>query len=763
MSKRIFILLLLLPAVIGPLRAQDDFYDINKIQEIRIVFKTHGWKHILDSLYQSGDGKGRLEGDVTVNGKLLEKAGIRYKGYSSVNTWTVKNPFNIDLDYSVHERNYQGHVTLKLANIIDDPSFVREIMSYEIARKYMPASRANYANVYVNDTLIGLYSNIESVNKKFIKRFYPSDKNSLFKGDPAVLEYPYGQNANLAYSHGTDTTGYMPYYEFESGAGWQDLLDFIYVLNEDTSHIESVLNTDRTLWMHAFNYVLVNLDSYIGYSQNYYIYKDDNGRFNPILWDMNMSFASFRNSDGSVHFNGLSIDQAKKLNPLEQLLFSISPRPLMTNLFRNERYRKIFLAHMRTIVNENFRDNAWYYRGQEIQSIIDSAVQADPNKFYPYGDFHANLDSTVGGTGTMILYPGIRDFMAARVNYLDSYRGFAGAPSISGVSYTPQYPARGEDVWITAAFAGADSALLYYRDKTYGVFTHVAMSDDGNHHDGAAGDGVYGAVINPSGHTIQYYLYAENDSTAMFSPERAEYEYYTIQPLVGRGDLVINELMTINSTYKDDSGDYGSWLELCNNTSEEIRMKDMYLTDDPGNPKKWQFPDSAIKAKSYLITWGGQGFTGSGLHTLFPFPQSNGKIYLVNALSTIIDSISYGTQVSGKSIGRFPNGYGSFMFMEPTFAGYNATATTPGSDVLVYPNPTTGKLYMEFSESVGPQQYMIYSVSGQGLATQTVGAGTDPTSSLLLSIDVSGLSAGTYILKVICRDQVITRKFIVSQ
>ena len=68
-----------------------------------------------------------------------------------------------------------------------DPSFVREVLSYEIARKYMPASKANYANVYVNDTLIGLYTNVESVGGEFLEGHYNSSDNPFIKGNPETL------------------------------------------------------------------------------------------------------------------------------------------------------------------------------------------------------------------------------------------------------------------------------------------------------------------------------------------------------------------------------------------------------------------------------------------------------------------------------------------------------------------------------------------------------------------------------------------------
>lgn len=48
---------------------------------------------------------------------------------------------------------------------------------------------------------------------------------------------------------------------------------------------------------------MVNLDSYIGqFKQNYYLYKDDNGRFNPIVWDVNISFGTFSGT-GTINLN----------------------------------------------------------------------------------------------------------------------------------------------------------------------------------------------------------------------------------------------------------------------------------------------------------------------------------------------------------------------------------------------------------------------------------------------------------------------------
>ena len=123
---------------------------------------------------------------------------MRYKGFSSYSSSREKNPFNIKLDHIHNGQNHQGYKKLKLSNVIQDPSFLRETLTYEIARKYMPASQANYANLYVNDVLIGLYTNVEDVSKEFVDKHFGSRGNAFIKGNPTTVDLNVVNAATLA-------------------------------------------------------------------------------------------------------------------------------------------------------------------------------------------------------------------------------------------------------------------------------------------------------------------------------------------------------------------------------------------------------------------------------------------------------------------------------------------------------------------------------------------------------------------------------------
>ena len=683
---------------------QSNFYDLDSLREIRIYFYDTDWDYQLDSLYVQGDNE-RILADLIIDGSPYDSVGVRYKGFSSVSVNRFKNPFNIKLDYVIDGQDHQGIDKLKLSNVYQDPSFVREVLTYEIAANYLPSAKANYANVYVNDTLWGLYTNVEAVNKDFLNDHFGNKYNPFFKCNPENLDVtPGGENSNLSNAHGNDSLDYEPYYALKSNYGWESLYNLIDTLNNYSYSVEKILNVDRSLWIHALNYTLVNFDSYIGYGQNYYLYMDKTGQFNPLLWDLNMSFGSFRLTDASsIFFSGFDIAQAQNMDPLlHHTQFSVSPRPFLRNLFLSERNRKMYLAHIRTIVNENFANQSYAVRGQYFQNLIDTSVQNDTNKFYSYADFIANLNSPV--TLVTADCPGITQLMDARATYLSNYTGFSGEPTITNINTSPQNFILGDDVWITADISDATEAILGYRFGDNMAFKTTAMFDDGNHNDGLANDGVFGGVILNSANLVDYYLYADNDSAGVFSPVRAAYEFYNIQSQLQVGDVVINEVMSNNVTsVTDASGKFEDWIELYNTTNSPISTAGLFLTDTLGLMHKWELPNQTIPPNGYAIIWadedGGQG----DMHANFKLSNLGEQLILTNTDSVLIDSVTYLPQADDIAFARSPNGSGSFIMQVPTFNSNNdfVNSITENKELIkVYPNPFSNIIQWDSFERV---------------------------------------------------------------
>lgn len=724
-----------------------NFYDLNTIQTIEITFAQSNWDQLLDNEKAGADGY-IMATTVKINSTTYDSVGVKYKGNSTYSANQTKNPFHIELD-TYKEQDYQGYTDIKLSNVAKDPSFVREVLSYQILRQYMHAPQSNYANVYVNGTLIGLYSNSESINKGFVDRKFYSKKDAFFKCNPIAGAGPSSTDLPDLVYLGQDSTDYYAGYEMKSDEGWQELINLCDTLKNTTAAIENILDVDRAIWMLAFDNALVNLDSYIGgFKQNYYLYRGNNGRFNSVVWDLNESFGRFSmTGSGSLNTNAQKQQMSHLLNQNDPDF------PLVQQLLSVPMYKRMYLAHLKTIMTENFLSGTYQTQGQALQTTISTAVQNDPNKFFTFANFQSNLTTDVsggpgpGGGGTI----GITNLMGPRTTYLLALSDFtATEPVITSVTPSNTAPAINSTITITANVTNENAVYLGYRSDVEDAFTRIPMYDDGAHNDGAANDGVYGVDVVMSNIFMQYYIYADNNDIGKFSPVRAEHEFYTLSiasPPVG--DVVLNELLASNTANTaDQDNEYDDWIELYNNTGSTINLGGYYLSDNIDNLLKWQIPSgTSITGNGYLIIWADDDTSQAGLHANFKLASAGETLFLVNPSGTIIDQVFFPTQTTDIAYGRFANGSGNFQQLWPTFNGENLLNTSISNitknDVgfSIHPNPADDQVNIEMLQtSLKAKNIKVYDLLGRNIYSSTI--------EQKVQINTSNWSPALYIIKI---------------
>ena len=701
-----------------PTSAQSTFYDINTIQEIHITFNQTNWDYQMDTAKAGSEGY-ILAAQVVVNGVAYDSVGVKYKGNSSYSANRAKNPLHINLDYIHNNARYQGYTDFKLGNGYTDPSMIREVLSYKIARNYMHAPLCNFARVYINGNYHGIYSNSESINKDFCSNHFYSSDNALVKCNPVQVG---GTNLPNISFLGNDSTLYYNKYEMKSDYGWKDLINLADSLANHAANIQTSLDVDRALWMLAFNNVLVNLDSYTGsFTQNYYLYKDDNARFNCILWDLNMSFGSF-----SMTGTGqpLSLTGLQQMSPM--LHSTNAARPLIKQLLANSQYSKMYIAHMRTLNNQNFLNGTYQTIAVALMATISNSVQTDPNYLYTYTQFQNSLTANLtAGMGV----PGIVNLMGPRSAYLSNTSQFTQVPpAISNVSAGPLTVTLNDTVWVTANITNLIKAELGNRDNRSKIFIKTPMFDDGLHHDSNAGDNIYGGYFIATSAKHEYYVFAENSVAGMFSPERAEYEFYEININIitaSIGQVMLNEFLAVNQNDQmDEAGAHEDWIELYNTTAAPVSLFGLYLTDDATNKTKFAFPESAIiQPNSFLTIWADGDTSALSVHCNFKLASGGEEILISDAAGSVFDSISFGPQLPDVSMGRCVNGTGPFVTTLATT--FNAANNCPATlaevqqialNIFVFPNPASNVVTLATNDNKTVQADLI-NLNGQLVAT----------------------------------------------
>ncbi len=657
-----------------------DLYDMTMVRSLYLTFKQVDWWQQLTNNYST---KTDIKADLTVDGKPYPDIGVRFKGNSSYRSIgsSQKKSFNLSTDSFVPSQRLYGYKTLNLNNAFLDPTFVREVVSYEIFRRFMPAPKANFVKLYINNQYWGVYVNVQQANTEFLDEAFGEDGGNNFKGEGNTTS-----SSSLQWL-GSNPTSYKNSYELKSGdeqTAWNNLVTMIDKLNNTSTQqlpqvLPGVLDVDRALWFIALNNVLCNLDSYIGRGQNYFTYQDEAANvFNMVPWDLNEAFGVFS--------EGKSIQQLQQLSPTYQDT-NYSGRPLVAKLLGVSTWREQYLAHIRTLLKESFSWAAVSPLVTKYQNLIRQDVLADTKKLYSSTYFSQNVTQDLrlsgGGPGGRWV-PGLKPFIEARAAYLNSHYNInKTVPVISQVSHLPASPTETETVWIKVTIKAAAGISLSEVVYSGGVST---LYDDGKHNDGVANDGIYGGSIPPVGvgATVRYYIRATANGGGMaLDPARAGFVTYSysVQPKSGTSPVQIHEFVAKNDTgIKDEKNEFEDWIELTNTGTTAFTLTGCYLTDKLDNPTKWAFPTGFIlQPGQTLVVWADEDQNDGPLHTNFKLSAGGESIHFFDKDGkTRLDTVTFGAQQADVSTGRMVGSPSTWVtFPSPTPRALNLPA--PGS------------------------------------------------------------------------------------
>ena len=481
-----------------------------------------------------------------------------------------------------------------------------------------------------------------------MNKHFGNNEGTLFKCEPQFHygdEYGYDAWPDLRW-YGSDSMAYAYQmgYELKSDAGWSDLLDLIYTLNFDMENIESILNVDRVLWFFAASNVMPDLDSYTGlYMHNYYLYRNTtSGQFELIPWDKDHTFGGAQIND--ILSWGGDVSWIYGWGPF--LFENDEERPLFSQIMSVPLYKKIYSAHIRTIINDIY--NIEYIRdlAYGIQDSIEIYAENDPNLFpsFTFGDyFRYNVDNYLI-TPDGAHWCGITSTVEQRLPFLLSHEEISKTPpEILDVVQENVSPEEGEDVVIQAEVTGAVSVELMVTINSFpSHFISIPMFDDGEHDDGNANDNIFGAIIpfQESGNHVKYYIRASNVDALVLDPQKAEREFYeyTIDFGAESGTSVVINEINYNS---DDDFETEDWVELYNPTDDIIDLGNWTFKDENDDHVFTIPEDVSLAPDQYIVLC-----ENTDLFQTF-FPE----------VDNFIGDLGYGLEGSGELIRLFdPSG-----------------------------------------------------------------------------------------------------------
>jgi hypothetical protein len=275
----------------GVAQTLDDVFNPASLNDIRLMLHSSDWQNLktnfLDNTYYPTD---LTWGSITVR-----NVGIRSRGLGSRSP--IKPGLRVDFDRYATGQRFLGAKSIILDNLTQDPSMMKEVLSMSLFNRVgLPAPREAFVRLYVNNTLVGLYAVVESIDKNFLDRAFGQDGGNLY-------EYDYTTDYNFEYLG----SAYDPYAnlfkaktnETHSQFDLYDALErMIRTVNQAADGaLEGALAPffDLATFMRhlAVETFLAENDGLLGYAglNNFYLYQFKNtSQFQVVTWDKDNTF-----------------------------------------------------------------------------------------------------------------------------------------------------------------------------------------------------------------------------------------------------------------------------------------------------------------------------------------------------------------------------------------------------------------------------------------------------------------------------------------
>lgn len=354
--------------------SSDAFFEPSQVIRIDVQMDAADWQFQLDN----PDLEEYREAAVTFCGQRVDGAGMRFKKSTHPNAdlteGYAKNPMVLDINRFAPGQKLRGlrKINLEYGN---DMMLVAERLNWELLASFgVTSSRANYAQLYINDEYIGAFANIERVDRSFANYHFGNNDGQLYK-------HAYCATFNWNGSNASDYTGdercYAPK-PSDSVTDYSDLINVIDVLNNTAdadleATLPGVWNVDAWIPMMAALQVLGYGDTPNANGNNFYTYHPSPpGPAEVALWDL----------DGGYWRTGQPCESGADTTgwDLFRIASCFNNLPLFHRVVGVDAWRERYLQRAKDFLDGPFEPTVVSTRMDELVDMLAPALAGDPNR-----------------------------------------------------------------------------------------------------------------------------------------------------------------------------------------------------------------------------------------------------------------------------------------------------------------------------------------------------------------------------------------------
>ena len=398
---------------------------------------------------------------------------------------------------------------------------------------------------------------------------------------------------------------------------------------------------------------------------------------------------------------------------------------LFFKLLTNDSFRIFFVNRYSDLINSSFKSSRVQERILANKAEIEPEIERHIRRWgtpHDFGQWQQGIDS-------LLYFAQLRP--AAAFNEVKNFLSLSAPTQLTmNVNDTSQGKVRVNTITINAELHGVTASIYPWQGNYFRNFpvTLIPIPEPGYR---------FSHWLETSLTTDTLTVYLLNDSifTAVFEIDSNWTPFVYPQ-------IWINEVAASNLTIPDNYGETDDWLELYNPNDSAVDLANWFISDKMDEPVKHRFLDNdsvIIPAHGFLLLFADNEIDQGVTHVSFKL-EAVGENILLTAPDgiTLIDSVSFGLQVTDTSFGRYPDGSPSWEFFTYTTPGssnihIDVQELAPGKPLSVYPNPLSGNT-LYFNQEIS---FRLFNEMGSELVRQE-----NKT-----SLDASALYQGIYFLR----------------
>ena len=265
------------------------FYAFGSLHEVRLQLSEEAIDAMNRDVREASTGRDLVmewqHGDVEIDGVAFSDVAVRVKGSSTLQSFDGKPSLKIKLNEYVPGQKYAGLERITLNNDVEDASQAKQVLVYHVnALAGRQASRASHAQVWVNDELYGLYTNLETFDDHWLERRYEDATGDLWEAN----DYADFTRAGLSE------------WELKSGVGDADALVAVSDALADGGdgfyqRLDALVDMDDFVKFWAWRVMVGDFDGYPMTANDLYLYGDpsDGGRITFIPWGVDEAWYAY--------------------------------------------------------------------------------------------------------------------------------------------------------------------------------------------------------------------------------------------------------------------------------------------------------------------------------------------------------------------------------------------------------------------------------------------------------------------------------------